>query len=58
MSEYVGCNEPLGQYIVRDIERGPSNEVVRFAADYESYCPNGAPPFVGSVRVNSTVPLP
>jgi hypothetical protein len=53
-----GCNDPLGQYIVHDFQRGPSNELVRFAADYEMFCPGGAPPMVGSVRVNSTVPLP
>jgi hypothetical protein len=55
---YAGCNDPLGQIVVREVQRGPSLEVVRFAADYEMYCPNASAPQVGSVRVNSTVPLP
>lgn len=54
---YSSCSNPTGQYVVRDIVRGPSNEVVRFAADYEVDCPNSLPQ-LGSVRVNSTVPLP
>lgn len=53
----AGCNEPSGKFSVREIVRGPLNEVVRFAADFDKACA-GFPPVVGSVRVNSTVPLP
>lgn len=52
------CNSPDGYMTIHEIQRGPSNEVVSFAADFEQVCPGGVPPMYGSVRVNSIVPLP
>jgi subtilisin len=51
-----GCNEVTGRFVVMDLARNASNEITRFAADFEQHCENSPPGLRGSVRYNSQVP--
>jgi hypothetical protein len=53
-----GCNTLTGQFTVLEAVYGTGGALQRFAADYEQHCEGGAPALAGSVRYNSTFPLP
>ena len=51
-----GCNQLSGRFVVVDLARNASNEITRFAADFEQHCEGLPPALRGSVRYNSPVP--
>ncbi len=51
-----GCNEVVGRFVIVDLARNTSNEITRFAADFEQHCEGLPPALRGSVRYNSLVP--
>jgi hypothetical protein len=57
---YIGftCNNPNQSFTVSDLSTGSNGTVNRFAADFSEACPDGSNSYVGSVRVNSSLPLP
>jgi hypothetical protein len=52
-----GCNTLTGRFVILELELGPSNEVLRFAADLEQHCEGGQPALFAQIRFNSSVPL-
>jgi hypothetical protein len=52
------CYTPTWQYTILDSVAAADGSAQKFAADFSEQCPDGKPPFQGSVRINSTVPLP
>jgi hypothetical protein len=52
-----GCNQLTGRFVVLEAVYGASDDVERFAADYEQHCEGGTPALFGSVRYNSAVAL-
>jgi hypothetical protein len=52
------CNTPTQAFTVLDLSTGANGAVNRFAANFNEVCPDGSFPYVGSVRVNSALPLP
>jgi hypothetical protein len=52
------CYTPSQAFTVLDLSTGANGTVNRFAADFNEVCPGGSFPYVGSVRVNSSLPLP
>ena len=52
------CSAPAQQFTVYEVTADASGNVTKFAADFNLACPGGLAPYTGSVRVNSTVPLP
>jgi hypothetical protein len=55
-----GCNQDFGQFQVLEIAFDPSsNALSRFAADFVQTCESlSAPPLVGAIRYNSSIPPP
>lgn len=51
-----GCNTLTGRFHVSEIERDPSGNITKFAADFEQHCEGADPALFGSVRLNSTAP--
>ena len=50
---------PNWQFTIYEAQAAGDGTAAKFSADFEQSCPAGVPtPFIGSVRVNSTVPLP
>jgi hypothetical protein len=52
-----GCNTVTGSFVVREALYGATGQVDAFAADFEQHCEGGATALLGSIRVNSSVPL-
>jgi hypothetical protein len=52
------CNTPTQAFTVLDLSTGANGAVNRFAADFNEVCPDASQAYVGSVRVNSSLPLP
>lgn len=52
------CNTPDWQFTILSLAGAPDGTASNFAADFSRACPGGQPPLVGSVRVNSDIPLP
>jgi hypothetical protein len=52
-----GCNTVTGNFVVREALYGATGQVDAFAADFEQHCEGGATALLGSIRVNSSVPL-
>jgi hypothetical protein len=52
------CNTPNQTFTVLEIQTGTNGTVIQFAADFSEVCPDGTHAYTGSVRVNSTLPLP
>jgi hypothetical protein len=50
-----GCNRSTGRFVVLELERGPSNTITRFAADFEQHCEGAQPALLGSIRFASSV---
>ena len=57
-SDGRGCNSLTGRFEILELEFGPDYEVPRFAADFEQHCGGGEPALFGSMRINSTLPVP
>jgi hypothetical protein len=53
-----GCNMLSGTFTVHEAELGAGTTLARFAADFEQHCENGTAALFGSVRLNSSVPVP
>jgi len=54
----AGCNQLTGRFTVLEAVYS-GNAIVSFAADFEQHCESStAPPLFGSIRINSTIPLP
>ncbi|MEZ5291435.1 MAG: fibronectin type III domain-containing protein [Vicinamibacterales bacterium] len=53
-----GCNASTGRFTVLEVVYGAGGAVTRFAADFEQHCEGAQPGLFGSVRVNSTLPVP
>lgn len=50
---------PTWQFTIYEAQAAGDGTAAKFSADFTQSCPAGVPtPFTGSVRVNSTVPLP
>ncbi len=49
------CTTYTGRFVVLEVEYGPGDDVVRFAADYEQHCDGASAALFGSVRINSSV---
>ena len=52
------CNDPAWTFTVYESVSAGDGTAAKFAADFIQACPGNLPPFTGSIRVNSTVPLP
>jgi hypothetical protein len=52
------CQSPAWQITVIESVAASDGSASKFAADFSEQCPGGLPPLFGSVRVNSSVPLP
>jgi len=52
------CNSPSWQFTIYEAVAAGDGTAAQFSADFSQTCPGGLPPFIGSVRVNSAVPLP
>jgi ELWxxDGT repeat protein len=52
------CNYPAWTFTIYEAVSAPDGTAAKFSADFTQACPGGVPAYVGSVRVNSTVPLP
>jgi len=53
----LSCNAPNQAFTVLDLSTGANGAVIRFAADFNEACPDSTHAYVGSVRVNSSLPL-
>jgi hypothetical protein len=54
-----GSGQPTWQFTIYEAQAAPDGSAAKFSADFTQSCPSGIPtPFTGSVRVNSSVPLP
>ena len=52
------CNNPAWTFTIYEAVSAPDGTAAKFSADFTQTCSGGLPPFVGSVRINSTVRLP
>lgn len=52
-----GCNQSAGSFKILGLTLNADNSVASFAADFTQFC-DGGPALNGSVRFNSTVPVP
>lgn len=53
-----GCNTLTGRYVVLEVAYDGSGNVTQFAADFIQFCDASTTPMYGSVRINSTLPIP
>lgn len=54
-----GCNMLTGRFdVLEAVYDASTNEVLKFAVDFEQHCEGGAPALFGAIRYNSDVPLP
>jgi hypothetical protein len=51
------CGQTVGRFDVLEIETDFFGTVTKLAIDFEQRCGSGAPPLLGSYRVNSGVPI-
>jgi hypothetical protein len=51
----AGCNELTGRFEILELVTDSSDDVQRFAADFEQHCEGGEPALFGVVRYNSDV---
>ena len=52
------CNSLTGRFVVRDIATDVNGNLTTFAADFEQHCEGAAAALFGSIRYNSSVPIP
>jgi hypothetical protein len=50
-----GCNTLTGRFDILEVEYGPDDDVVSFAADFEQHCEGGDSALFGSIRYNSSI---
>lgn len=50
----AGCNQLTGRFVVREIEYGPGDTVLRFSADFEQHCEDQDAGLFGAIRYNAT----
>jgi len=47
--------DPTGRFVVREIEYGPTGDVLKLAIDFEQHMFNGGPGLFGAIRFHSTI---
>lgn len=52
-----GCSQTAGRFDVLEIQTDFSGTITKLAIDFEQRCASGAPPLLGSYRMNSGVPI-
>lgn len=52
-----GCNTLTGKFVVSEIQVGPGNQLLHFAADFEQHCEDGGSATFGAIRYNSSAPV-
>ena len=54
-----GCNRLTGRFeVLEAVYDLVTDEVISFAVDFEQHCEGWMPPLYGSIRFNSSIPLP
>ncbi len=53
-----GCNSATGVFTVLELALTPRGEVARLAVDFEQHCDDAVPALFGSLRFDSTLPIP
>lgn len=52
----AGCNTLWGHFVVSQIEIGPGDQVLRFAADFVQHCEGSDPGLFGTIRYQAVAP--
>jgi hypothetical protein len=52
----AGCNTLWGHFVISQLEIGPGNQILRFAADFVQHCEGFDPALFGTIRYNAAAP--
>jgi hypothetical protein len=52
----AGCNTLWGHFVISQIEIGPGNQILRFAADFVQHCEGADPALFGTIRYQAAAP--